>query len=346
MSWLLFLDESGTDHGGCPYEVTGGVAIHASRLWPFIKDVRRRERDAFGGALHEFGAELKGCKLLNRTSYQRASQGTELADVDRQRLCRSFLTKGLEHRPPNRMEFTAFGQARLAMAKWIVESLLDHGAVLFAAAIPRGTRRPRGHALDDYLRKDHVFLLERFFYFLERERQHGILVMDAIEKGADRSLAHRMERYFEKTPRGGFDPLGSCPPPFLSRRTWPIPCKQLISRSTASTGDIDSRQACRANAAKNCAWTSRTHSDDSNSTETGNETARCSGRTESSAFQTPTQTGSERREHRPKKRRQAPWHRPEERQPGYVSTIMVAQIDGCVNCGDRLRFLAAVAMTA
>ena len=119
MSWLLFLDESGTDHGGCPYEVTGGVAIHASRLWPFIKDVRRRERDAFGGALHEFGAELKGCKLLNRTSYQRASQGTELADVDRQRLCRSFLTKGLEHRPPNRMEFTAFGQARLAMAKWM-----------------------------------------------------------------------------------------------------------------------------------------------------------------------------------------------------------------------------------
>jgi hypothetical protein len=229
MSWLLFLDESGTDHGGCPYEVTGGVAIHASRLWPFIKDVRRRERDAFGGALHEFGAELKGCKLLNRTSYQRASQGTELADVDRQRLCRSFLTKGLEHRPPNRMEFTAFGQARLAMAKWIVESLLDHGAVLFAAAIPRGTRRPRGHALDDYLRKDHVFLLERFFYFLERERQHGILVMDAIEKGADRSLAHRMERYFEKTAQGRLRSTWIVPSPFFvsSDMAYPVQAADL-----------------------------------------------------------------------------------------------------------------------
>ena len=118
MSWLLFLDESGTDHGKCPYEVTGGVALHVSRLWPFIKDVRRREHDAFGGALHDFGTELKGCKLLERVSYKWAAQGPPLRDDERKRLCRAFLSKGREHRQPSRNEFTAYGQARLAMARY------------------------------------------------------------------------------------------------------------------------------------------------------------------------------------------------------------------------------------
>jgi hypothetical protein len=49
MSWLLFIDESGHDHKNCPYEVRGGVAIHASRLWPLDKGadqqfVRQMER--------------------------------------------------------------------------------------------------------------------------------------------------------------------------------------------------------------------------------------------------------------------------------------------------------------
>ena len=30
MSYLLFLDESGHDHRTMPYEVRGGVALHAS----------------------------------------------------------------------------------------------------------------------------------------------------------------------------------------------------------------------------------------------------------------------------------------------------------------------------
>jgi hypothetical protein len=229
MSWLLFLDESGTDRGPCPYEVTGGVAIHASRLWPFIKDVRRRERDAFGGTLHEFGTELKGCKLLEPKSYRWADQGPPLDDNERQRLCRRFLVNGRAHKPASRIEFTAYGQARLAMARWMMEALVDHGAVLFAAAIPRHIKRPRGYALTEFLRKDHVFLLERFFYFLERERQHGILVMDAIDKGADRSLARRMESYFEKTAPGRLRSTWIVPSPFFvsSDMAYPVQAADL-----------------------------------------------------------------------------------------------------------------------
>ena len=34
MSFLLFMDESGHDHKAMPYEVRGGLAVHASRVWP------------------------------------------------------------------------------------------------------------------------------------------------------------------------------------------------------------------------------------------------------------------------------------------------------------------------
>ena len=46
MSWLLFLDESGHDHRTMPYEVRGGVALHASELWPFVQDMRHPAGDA------------------------------------------------------------------------------------------------------------------------------------------------------------------------------------------------------------------------------------------------------------------------------------------------------------
>jgi hypothetical protein len=49
------------------------------------------------------------------------------------------------------------------------------------------------------LRKDLVFLLERYFYFLQLEREMGLLVMDGSEKQADRKLVRRIESYFTRT---------------------------------------------------------------------------------------------------------------------------------------------------
>lgn len=40
MSWLLFMDESGHDHKNMPYEVRGGIVIHASEVWPFVQIFR------------------------------------------------------------------------------------------------------------------------------------------------------------------------------------------------------------------------------------------------------------------------------------------------------------------
>ena len=125
MSWLLFLDESGHDHRNTPYEVRGGIALHASKLWPFIQHLQRLELAAFGAQLQQFRKEIKGAKLLDKNRFEWAGQDERLPDEARRKHCRGFLTKGLENKTPTRVEFTAYGQACLEMAHGIFESLRD-----------------------------------------------------------------------------------------------------------------------------------------------------------------------------------------------------------------------------
>lgn len=159
MSWLLFLDESGHDHKSMPYEVRGGVALHASELWPFIQQVQRLELASFGTELHQFKMELKGSKLLDKDRFRWAAQGQLMEDEARRSHCRGFLTKGLERKPPSRDEFTAYGQACLEMARGLFGLLLTHRATLFAAAIPKNVPRPTATEANELLRKDQVFLV-------------------------------------------------------------------------------------------------------------------------------------------------------------------------------------------
>ena len=202
MTWLFFMDESGHDHKNTPYEVRGGLAIHVGRLWPFAREMQRLEIDCFGCRLQDYGNEIKGSTLVNRKRFRFAQQGETLPDEDRKDLCRSFLRKNRGGVDPERAEFTAYGQACLRMAREIFGLLKRNGAVLMACAIPRGVAKPRNYRFDDYLRKDVVFLLERFFYFLEEKLEHGVLVMDETEKREDRRFVARMEAYFTKTAIG------------------------------------------------------------------------------------------------------------------------------------------------
>lgn len=50
----------------------------------------------------------------------------------------------------------------MEMARGTIQLLRDHEGVLFASAIPRNVVKPDKTNIDDFLRKDHVFLLERF----------------------------------------------------------------------------------------------------------------------------------------------------------------------------------------
>lgn len=230
MSWLLFLDESGHDHKHCPYEVRGGVALHASKLWPFVQYVQQAELDAFGARLHDYKKELKGSKLLDKDRFKWAAQSPELSQEDRQRHSRGFLTKGLEKKSPTRLEFTAYGQASLVMARLVFDALKAFDARIFASVIPANVVKPETYVAQDFLRKDHVFLLERYFYFLEKQNQHGLLVMDEVEKVSDRRFVRQMDRYFSLTATGKHRTARIVPVPMFvsSDMSLPVQAADLV----------------------------------------------------------------------------------------------------------------------
>jgi hypothetical protein len=91
--------------------------------------------------------------------------------------------------------------------------------------VPRGTAKPPAGAppLPDILRKDHIFLLERFFYFLERQRQMGLLVMDEVEKTEDRRFVQRLHDYFVKTGPGRERSRWIVPSPFFVASDMALP---------------------------------------------------------------------------------------------------------------------------
>jgi hypothetical protein len=217
MSWLLFLDESGHDHKNCPYEVRGGIAIHASKLWGLVQRLQAAELSAFGANLREYSKELKGSKLLDKDRFKWASQSDPLPDAARRKQARGFLTKGLEKKAPTRDEFTAYGQANIEMARSVFEALRACEARLFASVVPSTIQKPVRFEAEEYLRKDHVFLLERYFYFLETERAHGLLVFDAVDKSADQRFMRQMERYFTKTHAGRY------------RTAWIVPVPMFVA---------------------------------------------------------------------------------------------------------------------
>jgi len=202
MTWLLFMDESGHDHKQLPLEVRGGVALHIGKLWDFVRAWQRLELDAFGARLVDFSKEIKGSNLLDKDRWRWAAQGAWLPDPDRRKHARGFLTRGLQKQSPSSTEFAAYGQASIEMARGVFEILKSHEAKVFAAAIPKGLRPPRGFQQVDYLRKDHVFLFERFFYFLEAQKCHGLIIMDETDKADDQRFVARTERCFTRTQTG------------------------------------------------------------------------------------------------------------------------------------------------
>jgi len=208
MSSLLFLDESGHDHRNMPYEVHGGFALHAKRLWPFVKALTTLEQAAFGDNLHRFKKEIKGAKLLDKDRFKFAAQEAMMEDAARRKHCLSFLHKGLRKQVPTREEFTAYGQASLVMVRGIFDLLQQHEARIFATIIPRRlavpTTLPASLPPEGVLRKDLVFLLERYFYMLEHQGETGLLVMDETEKMLDRRFVRRLEWYFKETHTGRY----------------------------------------------------------------------------------------------------------------------------------------------
>lgn len=202
MSWLLFMDESGHDHRNMPYEVRGGFAMHASKLWPFIRGIQDLQQAIFGADLRQYDLEIKGSRLLKPRCFEFAAQGPDLDLATRRKLALGFLNDGKQRRRQKQEGFTAYGQTCLALAEGVIRLLQSHDAKVFAAVTPRDVKATT--SAGEYLRKDMVFLIERFFYFLEQQRESGLLVMDGSDKTLDRKAVRCMERYFTLSQTGRF----------------------------------------------------------------------------------------------------------------------------------------------
>lgn len=215
LSYFFFLDESGHDHRNCPYEVRGGIVLHASKLWRFVQDFATLEESCFGVRLTEFGVELKGSLLLDKKKFRWANQGELLDDVARRKNCISFLNKGLQHISPSETEFRSFGQACIAMSRAVFALLRTHDARIFASVVPCTVEKPSTRQVEDFLRRDLVFLLERYFNFVAPKNETGVLVFDSTDKSADQKFIRQIERYFLRTERGRFRATSIVPVPFF-----------------------------------------------------------------------------------------------------------------------------------
>ncbi|MCY4485729.1 MAG: DUF3800 domain-containing protein [Deltaproteobacteria bacterium] len=101
------------------------------------------------------------------------------------------------------------------------ELLVSHKARLFASAIPCDVVKPQTFQAEEFLRKDLVFLLERYFSLLEQENEYGLLVMDEVEKTADQRFVRQLEAYFRKSQTGRY------------RSTWIVPTPFFVSSDMA-----------------------------------------------------------------------------------------------------------------
>ncbi len=164
---------------------------------------------------HAFGSEIKGEKLLRRSRFKYARRSDELSKEDRKSLTAGFLKSTTQGKPPRAGEQRAYCETCLAFSLEVLKSLEAFDCVLFAAFIPPEKPPKDAPASDDFLRKDHVFLLERYYYFLESKKARGLIVMDGIEKTSDRRFIKGLERYFQHTKTGQDRSKRIVPVPFF-----------------------------------------------------------------------------------------------------------------------------------
>ena len=211
MAYFLFLDESGQDHHDSPYEVLGGIAIEDVNLWNFIQDAQRLEYDCFGMRYSSGSRELKGKKILKRKSYRQAIGHEAFLPEQRQQLAHQALSDGAGANP---LSLAALGQAKIDFVGQLLDLCFKYRCKVFASIVDPG--RPLS-VDENLLRKDYVYLLERFFYFIEDHRfpHQGIVVFDELEKSRSHILIGQMDRYFKKTEKGRERSSVIIPEPFF-----------------------------------------------------------------------------------------------------------------------------------
>lgn len=198
LSYLLFIDESGQDRRDSPYEVLAGVAVEDRRLWELVQRVNEIQEECFGVQRYrEFRSEAKGKTILKRKTFTQAATYGPIANPDRKNLARAMLADGTRPAP---MKLAALAQAKIAYVERVFEECCRKGCRAFASIVPCDAERP---ATESILRKDYVYLFERFAHMLTNNGgQSGIIVFDELDKSKSHLLINQMEHYFLATAKG------------------------------------------------------------------------------------------------------------------------------------------------
>ena len=211
MAFFLFIDESGQDHHDSPYEVLAGIAMEDRDLWNFIQSAHKLEMECFGRRYCDNGGELKARNFLKRKTFRLASQLPPIPLSERTILAKRALDNGAT---VAQMELTALAQAKLDYVRKLLELCQQFRFKVFASIICDPASIPADEAM---LRKDYVYLFERFYYFLEDKpgESKGIVVFDESEKSASHLLLGQMDKYFKKTLKGRYRATLIIPEPFF-----------------------------------------------------------------------------------------------------------------------------------
>lgn len=198
---LLFIDESGHDGKKMPCEVLAGVAIAEDNLWNLVQAIRSAEEEHFGGRLRNvLTREAKACTLLKTKRFRWAERSMVIPAEERIVLTRSLLAKGLEASKgelsdsgATAREMVAYSRQVLAFMHKVLDMAASHSVRVFASVVDILAPRPEVGRL----RKDYVYLFERYFYFLETlpPRERGLIVFDELDKSQSHILLQQMSAY-------------------------------------------------------------------------------------------------------------------------------------------------------
>jgi hypothetical protein len=211
MAYFLFIDESGQDHHDSPYEVLAGVSMLDKDLWTFVRAAHDLELFCFGRKYRAKDNEIKATKFLKKKTFRLAAQLPPIAPKERTFLAKQALDNGGQI---TKHQLTALAQAKLDYVHKLLELCQDFRCKIFASIICDPAIIPKDRAM---LRKDYIYLFERFYYFLEdkHDEPRGIVVFDELDKSASHLLMDQMDKYFKKTAKGRYRASLIIPEPFF-----------------------------------------------------------------------------------------------------------------------------------
>jgi hypothetical protein len=218
---LLFIDESGHDHSDMPCEILAGVAVAEHNLWNMVQAIRAAECKHFGGHLHDLlSDETKARKLLKAKRFRLANRPVEIQAADQVKYAHSLLAKGKEAKGKGlsscgetATELIAYSRAVLDFVHSVLDIAASFNCQIIASVVDCQATRPE----PGRLRKDYVYLFERYFYFLEglSRTERGLVVFDELDKAKSHVLMNQMAAYFLGTETGRYRSSRIVPEPFF-----------------------------------------------------------------------------------------------------------------------------------